>query len=216
VDKDTKDPGETPVEAGPVAGGGWRHSALAGAIEIVKTLVLAAAIFFVIQLFVAQPYQVEMESMERTFEPGDYVLVDKLSPRWDPYSRGEVVVFDPPKGWEAPRKAPFIKRVIGLAGDTVEVRPDGRVYVNGTALDEPYLYRDESGVAEPTEAFQAALVVPQGELFVMGDHRQASSDSREFGPIPSSAVIGRAFVRYWPLGAFGLVQTPAYPGVPAP
>jgi len=196
-----------------------RHPArrlLGVVVELVKTLVLAAVIFFVIQAFVAQPFKVEMLSMERTFEPGDYVLVDKLTPRWDAYSRGDVVVFDPPAGSEAPRRAPFIKRVIGTAGDAVEVRADGLVYVNGIALDEPYLYADAAGVPEPTDGDGTVWTVGAGELFVMGDHRRVSSDSRVFGPIPVSSVIGRAFVRYWPLAAFGLVQAPAYRGVPAP
>jgi signal peptidase I len=183
---------------------------------IVETLVLTVVMFFAIQLFVAQPFQVQQFSMERTFEPGDYVLVDKLSPRWDAYSRGDVVVFNPPETWTS-RKTPFIKRVIGTAGDTVEVRIDGRVYVNGTALEEPYLYADTAGGAEPTTADgDATWVVPAGELFVMGDHRMMSADSRVFGPIPVSSVIGRGILRYWPLSGFGIVSSPTYAGVPAP
>ena len=104
--------------------------------EVVETLVLTLVIFFVIQTFIAQPYQVQQQSMERTLEPGQYVLVDKLTPRFDAYDRGDVVVFNPPETW-INDDTPFIKRVIGVAGDTVEVRDDGIVYVNGTALDEP-------------------------------------------------------------------------------
>ena len=85
---------------------------------------------------------------------------------------------------------PFIKRVIGVPGDTVEVRDDGIVYVNGIALDEPYTYTNDEGVPEPTEAVadQTSWVVPAGELFVMGDHRQQSADSRVFGTIPISTT----------------------------
>ena len=141
--------------------------------EVVETLVLTLVIFFVIQTFIAQPYQVQQQSMERTLEPGQYVLVDKLTPRFDAYDRGDVVVFNPPATWTND-DTPFIKRVIGVAGDTVEVRDDGIVYVNGTALDEPYTYKNDEGVPEPTEAGadQTSWVVPAGELFVMGDHRQ--------------------------------------------
>jgi signal peptidase I len=184
-------------------------------LEIVQTVVLTAIIFLIIQNFVAQPFKVQQFSMERTFEQGDYVLVDRLTPLFAPYERGQVVVFHPPKG--VPQDDPFIKRVIGVGGDTVEVRSDGRVYVNGTALSEPYLYKDADGVAQPTEpASDEPVLVPQGMLFVMGDHREESEDSRVFGTIPVSSVIGRAMFRYWPLASFSIIATPTYAGVPAP
>lgn len=192
-----------------------KRSSLGCLVEVVETLVLTLVIFFVIQNFVAQPYQVQQNSMERTLEPGQYVLVDKLSPRWDAYKRGDVVVFNPPAEW-TPDPTPFIKRVIGLPGDKVEIRDDGKVYVNGVALDEPYTYKNAAGVNEPTTTLndESSWVVPTGELFVMGDHRQKSADSRAFGPIAETAVIGRAFLRYWPISTVGILQTPTYPGVP--
>jgi signal peptidase I len=192
-----------------------RRSSTGCLLEIVETLVLTLIIFFVIQTFVAQPYQVQQHSMERTLVPGQYVLVDKLSPRWDAYGRGDVVVFNPPDSW-TPEQTPFIKRVIGLPGDVVEVRDDGNVYVNDARLEEPYTYANDAGIGEPTMAAdQARWVVPEGQLFVMGDHRRSSADSRVFGPINSSDVIGRAFLRYWPVDTLGILQTPAYPDVPA-
>jgi signal peptidase I len=191
---DTKPPGRRP----------W----VSGAIGVVETLVLTLVIFLVVQNFVAQPFQVQMFSMEHTFEQGDYVLIDKLTPRWDDYSRGDVVVFVPPAG-AGPGQTPFIKRVIGIAGDTIEVREDGLVYVNGVALREPYLFANSAGVVEPTVASDLARwVVPAGELFVMGDHRQVSEDSRVFGPIAASSVIGRAFLRYWPLSSLSFIAAP--------
>lgn len=183
-------------------------------VEVVETLVLTLVIFVVIQTFVAQPFQVKQESMERTLEPGQYVLVDKLTPRWDPYHRGDIVVLRPPPGAEDQGDTPFVKRVIGLPGDRVEIRGDGVVYVNGGALDEAaYTYRDPAGNNEPTTtlAETSTWVLGGGELFVMGDHRQASQDSRAFGPIPASTVIGRAFLRYWPAQAIGVLARPAYP-----
>ena len=194
---------------------GHRGGGLGCAVEVIETLVLTLVIFFVIQNFVAQPFQVQQHSMERTFAPGDYILVDRLTGRWSPYTRGQVVVFQPPAN-STDRKEPFIKRVIGVGGDTIEVR-DGQVFVNGVALDEPHLFRDDAGVVEPTEAGdQTRWVVPEGELFVMGDHRQVSDDSRVFGPIAVSSVIGRGVVRYWPLSAFGIIASPSYEDVPTP
>jgi signal peptidase I len=195
-----------------------RGSSFGCLVEVAETLILTLVIFFVIQNFIAQPYQVQQKSMERTLEPGQYVLVDKLTPRWDSYSRGDVVVFNPPPAWTSD-PTPFIKRVIGLPGDEITLKDDGLVYVNGTPLDEPYTYTNSAGVHEPTtnENGVQHWVVPAGDLFVMGDHRQASADSRSFGPIPISNVIGRAFLRYWPLSTFGIISTPSYPDVePAP
>ena len=191
-----------------------RRAGLGCLLELVETLALTLVIFFVVQNFVAQPFQVKGESMEHSFEPDDYVLVDKLSPRWDPYSRGDVVVLQPPDGWEAER-TPFIKRVIGVAGDTIQVK-DGQVFVNGTALDEPYLFADADGTRQSTTSDEPQWVVPDNDVFVMGDHRQASADSRLFGPIPVASVLGRALLRYWPLAAFGTIQSPSYAGVPVP
>jgi len=178
------------------SGSGW-------VIEVVETLVLTLVVFLVIQNFIAQPFQVQGSSMETTFLDGQYVLVDRLSHVWSPYARGQVIVFHPPEG-AGENGYPFIKRVIGLPGDTVALQ-DGKVLVNGTILDEPYAYRDENGVTEPTEPLTevSSWTVPPGDVFVMGDHRQASEDGRAFGPIPISSVIGRVLIRYWPLSAFG-------------
>jgi signal peptidase I len=176
--------------------------------EVVETLVLTVVIFLVIQNFVAQPYRVEQESMQRTLEQGQYLLVDKLTPRFDPYSRGDIVVFTPPNE-PAGNSTPFIKRVIGLPGDRVELR-EGRVFVNGKALEEPYIYDEQP--TEPT-GDRSTFSVPEGTLFVMGDHRANSTDSRVFGPIPLDHVVGRAWLRYWPITTLRILDVPRYPGV---
>jgi signal peptidase I len=184
-------------------------------IEVIETLVLTILIFFIIQTFVAQPYQVRQQSMERTLEPNEYVLVDKLTPRWDEYDRGDIVVFEPPSGWSLDGdRTPFIKRVIGIGGDTVELR-DGQVFVNDVELDEPYVYTEPDGQPQPTDPTggRTSWTVPLGDIFVMGDHRQASADSRTFGSVPLSSVLGRAWLRYWPLSAFGILRTPTYEGL---
>jgi signal peptidase I len=189
-----------------------RRPALGCLFEIVETLVLTLIIFLVIQNFVAQPYKVQQQSMERTLEPEQYVLVDKLSPRFDTYKRGDIVVFTPPQAWVENDGTPFIKRVIGVGGDTVEIRDDGHVYVNGKGLDEPYVYRNGDGTSQATTASdQTRWQVPDGELFLMGDHRMNSADSRVFGSVPVSQVVGRAWLRYWPIDTFGVLSTPPYP-----
>ncbi|OGO52314.1 MAG: signal peptidase I [Chloroflexi bacterium RBG_16_69_14] len=180
--------------------------------EIVETLVLTLIIFLVIQTFVAQPYKVQQQSMEITLEPDQYVLVDKLTPRFDDYKRGDIVVFTPPADWVQDDGTPFIKRVIGLGGDTVEVR-DGGVFINGTELDESYTFGQPDEPAQPTTVSgdENRWVIPSDELFLMGDHRSNSADSRTFGPVPSEQVIGRAWLRYWPIDVFGILPTPTYP-----
>ncbi len=182
-------------------------------VEIVETLVLTLIIFFVIQTFVAQPYKVQQQSMEHTLEPDQYVLVDKLTPRFDTYKRGDIVVFTPPPDWVQADGTPFIKRVIGLPGDTVDIH-DGSVYINGTKLNEPYLYSETpEDPPQPTTVpgDTHRWVVSPGDVFLMGDHRENSEDSRTFGEVEVSKIIGRAWLRYWPLADFGILPTPTYP-----
>jgi len=180
--------------------------------EIVETVVLTLILFLVIQNFVAQPFQVQQFSMQNTIQDGQYVLVDRLTPHFDPYHRGDIIVFTPPRAVEeSPDQKPFIKRVIGVAGDTVELR-DGKVFVNGIALVESYLYAVD-GVAQATvpENGEVTWHVGPDELLVMGDHRARSSDSREFGTIKVSSVIGRAWLRYWPIENLAVLPTAQHP-----
>ena len=178
-------------------------------LEIVETLALTLIIFVVIQNFIAQPYKVQQSSMERTLMQEQYVLVDKLTPRFDEYKRGDIVVFTPPEDWVGADRTPFIKRVIGVGGDSVEIH-DGGVYINDERLDEPYIYAESDGSVQTTDAAQERWVIPGDELFLMGDHRQDSADSRAFGPVPVNQVIGRAWLRYWPFDSFGVLATPTY------
>lgn len=188
-------------------------------IEIAETLLLTIVIFWVIQTFVAQPYQVQQESMRTTLEEGQYVLVDKLTPHFDSYSRGDIVVFNPvlreescssPPSDEIP-PTPYIKRVIGEPGDLVELL-DGDVYVNRVRIDEPYI---NGIITRPLDGNESWLVL-EGRLFVMGDNRADSTDSRSqtIGEICVNDVVGRAWLRYWPLNTIGILQTPIYEDVP--
>ena len=174
--------------------------------ELVETVVLTVIIFLVIQTLVAQPYKVEQHSMEDTLLPEQYVLVDKLTPRFNEYSRGDVIVFEPPPEYGGDG-TPFIKRVIGLPGDMIEIH-DGAVYVNDVRLEEPYVRNKE-----PTQAGGSASswAIGASDLFVLGDNRENSSDSRVFGPVRRDSVVGRAWLRYWPVDAFGILAQPAYP-----
>jgi signal peptidase I len=106
--------------------------------------------------------------------------------------------------------------VIGEAGDTVQIRDDGLVYVNDAPLDEPYLYSDEPGgppQATTTPLEQASWTMAENEVFLMGDHRSNSADSRTFGPVVVDQIIGRAWLRYWPLDTFGILPAPTYADV---
>ena len=195
--------------------------ALGCLLEIAETLLLTLLIFWVIQTFIAQPYRVEQESMRQTLEQNQYVLVDKLTPHFDSYSRGDIIVFTPARR-EGPcdgpavdetgeGNVPFIKRVIGEPGDQVSIQ-NGTVFVNGVALDEPYIYQG------PTSANgeQDSWTVAADRLFVMGDNRNNSTDSRaeSIGPICVRDVIGKAWLRYWPLDRLGILSTPTYAAVP--
>jgi signal peptidase I len=186
--------------------------------EIIETVVLTLVIFVLLQNFVAQPFQVQQRSMETTFIEGDYVLVDRLSHLWAPYQRGQVIVFQPPASWEEEGGKPFIKRIIAVGGDTIVIRDDGKVAVNDVVIEEPYLFKGDDGEAEPTESLNGTSrwTIPTGELFVMGDHREMSADSRLFDSIPVSSVIGRGILRYWPASKFGLVEGATYDNLPAP
>jgi signal peptidase I len=189
-----------------------RRPALGCLLEIVETLVLTLLIFWVIQSFVAQPYRVEQQSMETTLEPDQYVLVDKLTPRWDTYKRGDIVVFTPPPDWQSGSAVtPYIKRVIGVGGDNIEIH-DGNVFVNDIELVEPYVFQEDGKPQQTEDVLQTAhWAVPEGELFLMGDHRGSSADSREFGTVAVDKVIGRAWLRYWPLNTLEILPTPTHP-----
>lgn len=187
----------------PQAGG--RPRIVNQIIEIGVTAAIAVVLYLVIQTFLLQTFRVEGRSMQDSLQPDEHLLIDKLTPRFDGYSRGDVVVLHPPdQGQDA---TPYIKRVIGEPGDHLELKGD-RVWVNGVELPETY-------VNYPTRSGEWTVIdVPAGELIVMGDHRNASLDSREFGSVKESEVIGRAVLRFWPLDQLGILQTPTYPDVP--
>lgn len=206
------------AETAPESGGG--RTGFGCLFEIVETIVLTLVIYLVIHTFVAQPFEVQQNSMVTTIQPNDYVLIDKLTPRFSDYQRGDIVVFHPP-AQSSPDDIPFIKRVIGLPGDTVTL-DNGLVYVTPaggvrTKIDEPYIITGPDGRPASTlprdAQGTAEWLVPAGQYFVMGDNRPESQDSRTFGPIARESLIGRAFLRYWPLDRFTVFERPAYAGL---
>jgi signal peptidase I len=166
--------------------------------EIAVTVVLAVVLFWFIQTFVAQTFRVEGHSMDTTLADGQHLLIDKVSPRFMPYARGDIVVLQPPASEHT--DTPFIKRVIAVAGDHVELK-GGKVYVNGRALDEPYVVA--GATTSPTGGGTSWDIDP-GNVLVMGDNRPHSEDGRAFGETPIDTIVGRALVRFWPVDALRL------------
>lgn len=182
--------------------------------ELAETFALGLAAVLLIQLFVAEPYKVPPASMEDTLSSGQFVLVDKLSTRFDSYHRGDIVVFNPPSTWGSnPSGKPLVKRVIAVGGDIVDIR-DGSVFVNNTKLQEDYVHKGDTTL--PSDPSQHAWTLMPDQLFLMGDYRSISVDSRKYGAIDKSAVIGRAFVRYWPLDKFEIMGSKKQPPAPSP
>jgi signal peptidase I len=163
--------------------------------ETLETVILAVLIFLVIRTLV-QNYRIEGQSMEPNFQHGQYLLVNKLAYRLGDYSRGDVIVFHYPNN----PSQDYIKRVIGLPGDTIEFR-DGVLMVNGLNVAEPY---DQVPIARD---IQAQTVAP-GFLYVLGDNRPASSDTRTWGQLSQEFVIGKAWFAIWPVTDAGPVAHP--------
>lgn len=163
--------------------------------ELVETVVLSLIIFLLIRQ-VVQNYRIENLSMQPNFYEGQFVLVNKLAYRLGTPTRGDVVVFHNPRN----TSEDYIKRIIGIPGDTVEVR-DQTVFINGQPLPEDFPHNP----MPPGELF-GPIVVGEKQLFVMGDNRPNSTDSRVIGLIEQDLVVGQAWLRIWPLTKFGIVQ----------
>lgn len=191
-------------------------------LESAVVIVGAILVAFLVKTFVVQAFQIPSASMHPTLLEGDRVLVNKLSYRLHDINRGDVVVFDRPTSMSAGPNDPkdLIKRVIGLPGDHVTCDGKGPIKVNGVAIAEPYL---KPGNAPSTMAFD--IHVPAGKVWVMGDHRSDSGDSRlhddgtgATGSVPIEDIKGRAILVVWPLNRFTWLSVPAsiYSGIPTP
>jgi len=185
---------ETPVEATSTRAAGSK--ALSELKTWFRDLIFALAVAVFIVMFVVQPVKVEGTSMQPRLVDQERIFVNRFIYRFSEIHRGDVVVFWYPRD----TAKSFIKRVIGLPGDLVEIRR-GQVLVNGARIDEPYLrpeYRDR-------ESF-GRVIVPPGHYFVLGDHRNSSNDSRNWGFVPRELIYGKAIFSYWPVSRIGLVE----------
>lgn len=161
-------------------------------VDILETLLLSVVLFFLINAVSAR-IRIDGSSMEPNLHHGEFVIVSKVNYRFGEPERGDVIVFDFPRNITKE----YIKRVIGLPGEQIRVE-DGKVYVNGVFLAEPYLQM------EPY--YDGEWVVPEEALFVLGDNRNNSSDSHTWGMVPMNNIIGEALLVYWPPESWGLVN----------
>ena len=170
--------------------------------DILEVIVLAVGIFLIVYLLILRPHKIKGASMEPNFPDGEYLLTEKVSYYKDDPKRGDVIVFKPPISEDE-----FIKRVIGLPGDTITLI-NGRVFVNDTELKENYIKVSSypGSFLSEGEKYQ----VPDGNYFVMGDNRPHSSDSRAWGPITKKVITGKAWLIYYPFKLGGFVPKPNY------
>jgi signal peptidase I len=171
--------------------------------EIIETLALTLVIFVVIH-FTVQNYMVDGTSMQPSLNNNQYVLVNKLAYLFHAPERGDVIVFH----WPVDTNKDLIKRVIGVPGDVIVI-DNKTVRVNGVLLNEPY-------ISAPANPAGNTWVVPPNDYFVMGDNRQVSDDSRDWGFVPKSYIIGKAVFVYWPLNSWHFINTyqPVYGKIP--
>jgi len=181
-------------------------------VDIVETFVVAAAIFVVLYIFLIQPHEVKGASMEPNFYDGQYILTDKITYRFDKPKRGDVIVFKAPTNPDVD----FIKRIIALPGEKIEIK-DSHIIIsnsehpNGFTLDEPYkINAPISGGSYLQEG--KTVTISANNYIVFGDNRTHSYDSREWGPVTRSAIIGKAWLRYWPVTKIAIIKGVVYSG----
>jgi signal peptidase I len=169
-------------------------------VEGLQTIGLSVVLALGIRHFVAEARYIPSGSMEPTLQINDRLVIEKISYTFNPPQHGDIVVFWPPDSLTPPgqRRDAFIKRIVGLPGDVVEVR-DGQVIRNGEVLSEPYIKAPPDYLWGPEE-------VPEASYLVLGDNRNSSYDSHAWGFVPQENIIGRAVVRFWPPGRLGLIE----------
>jgi signal peptidase I len=178
-------------------------------VELVGVVVVAILVAVLLRTFVVATYSIPSGSMEPTLQIGDRIVVNKLSYHLHGVDRTNIVVFSTPPNEECagPPVADLVKRVIGLPGEIISLH-DGNVYINGRLLPEPFLPPDirndtYPGPSSDAYALKHAYRIPAGDVYVMGDNRSNSCDSRYWGPIPESSIVGKVDLRIWPLSRIG-------------
>jgi len=184
-------------------------------LDTIQTIVLAFSVFIIIYLFLFAPHQVKGSSMYPTFSNEEFLLTNKISYRFNEPQRGDVIVFKAPKSEPcAEIECEYIKRIIGLPGDRIKIS-GGFVYVNGQVLDESnYLPRETVTSGGDFLGEGVERVIPEGFFLPIGDNRPYSRDGREFGPIPIESIIGKAWLRYWPINKVGFMKSEIYLQIP--
>lgn len=170
-------------------------------IDFIQTLVVFGAIFALIYMFAAQPHKVSGRSMVPTFMDGDYIFTDKITYRLKEPTHGDIIVLKNPRD----ETQDFIKRIIALPGDIVKIE-NNSIYVNGMKLNETYLPQNTTTQGGSFLREGGEVKVGPNQYFVIGDNRNHSSDSREWGSITKEEIIGKVFFRYFPLNTFGLIR----------
>ncbi len=170
--------------------------------KVIGVVFLSAAI---IRAFVFQPFVVEGSSMERSYHNGEYLFVEKVSYKIKTPRRGDTIVFRYPRD---PRYN-YIKRIVGLPGEVLQIR-DGNVFVNGASLREDYIYPGQETIVDGNKDLQYEITLENKQYFVLGDNRQHSSDSREWGPLEEKHIIGRSTLVLYPQSSFRAVASPVY------
>lgn len=171
-------------------------------LDIIETIVIALAIFVIIYLFLFQPHQVRGNSMSPNLHDNNYLLTDKISYRLNNPKRGEIVIFVAPKNEEYD----YIKRIVGLPEEKVSINENNQVLINDQKLDESYLPTGTETFGGAFLEIGKTITVPEDEYFILGDNRNHSSDSRDWGFVPRKNIIGKAWFRYWPLKDMGLIS----------
>jgi len=173
--------------------------------ELFEIVVFSLAIFLVVYLLIMQPHKIQGASMEPNFHNNEYLITDKITYRLREPQKGDVIVFRSPPTYQEE----LIKRIIGVPGDSVSIE-NGMVIVNGTTLKESYIPDDFATLSRRFIKEGEIKIVPDNSYFVLGDNREHSLDSREFGFVEKDKITGIARFIYWPASEFGFIQHPSY------
>ena len=170
--------------------------------DILKIVIISLAIIVPIRAFIVQPFTVRGASMHPNFESGDYLFINEIAYRFGEPQRGDVIIFRPPQN----TKQFYIKRVIGVPGDTIKIE-DGKIWQGRDGSSLELFDEDYVGGVTPGNSFE---VLGDDEYFVLGDNGRSSSDSRSWGVLSRKSIIGKAWIRAWPVDKFGAIKRPEY------